>query len=286
MISGITFESRTFCGCDQAYGESQLLIFGAPYDGSASFRPGARFAPSAMRRDSWGLETYSPVLDRDLEDAKVGDLGDLELPAGNAQLAFDRVESLCRTIMEEEKIPVMIGGDHSLTLGAVRAALDFYPNLHLVQLDAHTDLRDDYLGDRWSHASVMRRCYELLGTGRIHSFGIRSGLREEFEFSKQYGRLHPYTLEEVVCLLETAKGVPVYVSIDLDVLDPSYLPGTGTPEPGGVSYSDLAKALTVLSELHVVGTDMMELAPPLDPSGASTAVACKLLREWLLLLSK
>ena len=208
------------------------------------------------------------------------------MPAGNAQLAFDRVESRCRTIMKEEKIPVMNGGDHSLTLGAVRAALDFYPNLHLVQLDAHTDLRDDYLGDRWSHASVMRRCYELLGAGRIHSFGIRSGLREEFEFSNQHGGLHPYTLEEVACLLETAKGVPVYVSIDLDVLDPSYFPGTGTPEPGGVSYSDLAKALTILSELHVVGTDMMELAPTLDLSGTSTAVACKLLREWLLLLSK
>ncbi|NLB28202.1 MAG: agmatinase, partial [Clostridiaceae bacterium] len=135
-------------------------------------------------------------------------------------------------------------------------------------------------------ATVMRSCYELLGAGWIHSFVIWSGLREEFEFSKQYGRLQPYTLEEVACLLETAKGVPVYVSIDLDVLDPSYFPGTGTPEPGGVSYSDLAKALTILSELHVVGTDMMELAPTLDLSGTSTAVACKLLREWLLLLSK
>ncbi len=286
MNEKVAFEGRTFCGCDRSYERSRLVLFGAPYDGSASFRPGARFAPSAMRRDSWGLETYSPVLDRDLEDAAVCDLGDLELPAGGAELAFDRVGVLCRSIMQAGKIPVMIGGDHSLTFGAVRAALELHPHLHLVQFDAHTDLRDHYLGDRWSHASVMRRCQELLGPGRIHSFGIRSGLREEFEFSKTHTDLHPFRLDEVSVLLETARGIPLYVTIDLDVLDPSFLPGTGTPEPDGVTYADLIKALTVLSELEVVGTDMMELAPLLDPSGASTAVACKLLREWLLFLSK
>ena len=286
MNEKVAFEGRTFCGCDQPYEQSRLVVFGAPYDGSASFRPGARFAPSAMRRDSWGLETYSPVLDRDLEDAAVSDLGDLELPAGGAQEAFGRVESLCLSIMDAGRIPVMIGGDHSLTLGAVRAALQAYPDLHLVQIDAHADLRDHYLGDRWSHASVMRRCHELLGPGRIHSFGIRSGLREEFEFSKAYGHPHPFRLDEVTSLHETARDLPLYVTIDLDVLDPSYLPGTGTPEPGGVTFADLVTALTALSELDVVGTDLMELAPLLDPSGASTAVACKLLREWLLLLAK
>ncbi|HPX93669.1 MAG TPA: agmatinase [Bacillota bacterium] len=286
MNESLAFEGRSFCGCDRPYEESQLVLFGAPYDSSTSFRPGARFGPSAMRRDSWGLETYSPALDRDLEESKVCDLGDLELPSGDAELALARVRALCRSIAGEEKIPVMIGGDHSLTFGAVGAASGCYPGLHLVQLDAHTDLRDHYLGSRWSHASVMRRCHELLGSGRIHSFGIRSGLREEFDYAREYGDLHPFSLEEIPSLFETVKDAPVYVTLDLDVLDPSFLPGTGTPEPGGATFSELLKALTLLADLNVVGTDLMELAPLLDPSGASTAVACKLLREWLLLLSR
>lgn len=279
------FQDPTFCGCGTSFQESRVVLFGAPYDGSASFRPGARFGPSDMRRDSWGLETYSPVLDRDLEDARVCDLGDLELPAGNAPLALERVEAVSDSILTAGKLPVMIGGDHSMTLGAVRAALKVHPDLHLIQLDAHTDLRQDYLGDELSHASVMRRCFDLLGKDRIHAFGIRSGLKEEFEFARNHADLHAFTLEEVTSLRETVGGLPVYVTIDLDLLDPSILPGTGTPEPGGVTLAELLKALNFLSELKLVGTDLMELAPRLDPSGVSTAVACKLLREWLLLLA-
>lgn len=282
----LAFEERTFCGMGGSYGESRWILFGAPYDGSASFRPGARFAPSCMRRDSWGLETYSPALDRDLEDTPICDLGDLSMPAGQASLALEQVEALCLSIFEAGKGPVMIGGDHSLTYAAVKAAAKTFPDLHLVQLDAHTDLRDHYQGDPWSHASVMRRCHDLLGPGRIHAFGIRSGLREEFLFAREHGDLHGFHLDEVGSLRETIGRAPVYVTLDLDVLDPSILPGTGTPEPGGVSFYELLKALTILSDLKVIGTDLMELAPTLDPSGVSTAVACKLLREWLILLSR
>mgnify|MGYP003745652009 FL=1 len=277
-------EATTFCGCEAPYETSRFVIFGAPFDGQASFRSGARFAPSAMRRDSWGLESYSPILDRDLEDIGVADAGDLELPSDSTEDSLLRVQTACTAILEDGKIPVMIGGDHSMTLAGIRAAANRYEDLHVVHIDAHTDLREEYLGDPFSHASVMRRAYELLGDGRIHSFGVRSGLREEFAFAHEHLYFYPFTLEQAGCALDQIGEAPVYVTIDLDVLDPSVCPGTGTPEPEGVSFTQLRHALSVFSKLHVVATDIMELSPPCDLSGASTAVACKLLREWLLMI--
>lgn len=284
MTTDLAFAANHFCGCDSPPERARHVLFGAPFDGTASFRPGARFAPSAMRRDSWGLETYSPELDRDLEEAGVADLGDLEMPFGDAKRAIDTVERTFLHLISQKKIPLMIGGDHSLTTGAVRAALSQYPDLHLVHLDAHTDLRADYLGDPWSHASVIRRCHDLLGDKRIHSFGIRSGLKEEFLFAKEHLNFHPFTLLGSDKLSQLIEDAPVYVTIDLDVLDPSIMPGTGTPEAGGVTFKELLQALSDIATLHVIGSDIMELSPPLDMSGASTATACKLLREWLLML--
>ncbi len=281
----IIFEGTTFCGCEAPYENSRFVIFGAPFDGQTSFRPGARFAPDAMRRESWGLESYSPLLDRDLEDIGVADVGDLELPPGSTVESLRRVEKAVEIFLKDGKIPVMVGGDHSMTFGAIRAAVNRYPDLHIVHFDAHTDLRENYLGDPLSHGSVIRRAYELLGDGRIHSFGIRSGLREEFAFAREHMDFHPFTLEDIAMSIEKIGDAPVYVTIDLDVLDPSVCPGTGTPEPEGVSFSELRRALTILGKLNIVGTDLMELSPPCDSSGASTAVACKLLREWLLMIS-
>ncbi|NLA82376.1 MAG: agmatinase [Clostridiaceae bacterium] len=284
-FSQIPREANHFCGCDCPFDQSRLVVFGAPYDASASFRPGARFGPSAMRRDSWGLETYSPLLDKDLEEACVSDLGDLELPQGPATKVLDQVQAMTGAIIRSGKIPVMVGGDHSLTLGAVRAALEAYPQLHIVHLDAHTDLREDYLGDTYSHASVIRRCHDLVGDGRIHAYGIRSGLKTEFDFARQHLDFHPFSLEALADLASTLEDQPVYVTLDLDLLDPSILPGTGTPEPGGIGFHELLSALASTASLKLVGADLMELSPPLDPSGASTAVACKILREWLLLMA-
>ncbi len=279
----IAFEKNVFCGCEHPINDARFVILGAPFDGTASFRPGARFAPSSMRRDSWGLESYSPQLDQDLEEAAVADAGDLEMPYGDAKAAIKIVKEAVSALLNEKKIPVMIGGDHSLTTGAIEAALAHYPELHLIHFDAHTDLRPDYMGDPWSHASVMRRCYDLLGGGRIHSFGslwVKRGI----SFAKEHLDFHPFHLEGVENLKALIGDTPVYVTIDLDVLDPSEMPGTGTPEAGGVRFQELLKALAHVSALNVIGTDMMELSPPLDLSGASTALACKLLREWLLLL--
>ena len=275
---------ETFIGCDASYDDARIVLFGAPFDSTTSFRPGTRFAPHAIRSESFGLETYSPWLDRDLEDISVFDSGDIELCIGSADKALDQISERTATILKDGKIPFMIGGEHLVTLGAFREVFKKYPDIHIIHFDAHTDLRDDYLDVKLSHACVIRRCHDLVGDGRIHQFGIRSGERAEWRWARQgHTDLHPFSFDG---LAETVKGLgstPVYFTIDLDVMDPSVFPGTGTPEYGGVTFMQLFEALkTVCGGCNIVGLDVNELCPPYDQTGASTAAACKIIREILL----
>ena len=277
---------ETFIGCDAAYEEAEIVLFGAPFDSTTSFRPGARFGPAAIRHESFGLETYSPYQEKDLTDHRVFDGGDLELCFGSAESALTDIETTTEEILSDGKLPLLLGGEHLVTLGSLRAAAKRYPGLHVIHFDAHADLRDDYLGARLSHACVIRRAHDLLGDGRIHQFCIRSGEREEFRFAKAHTDFHPFSfdgLARTAAALREAEA-PVYLTIDLDCLDPSIFPGTGTPEAGGVSFGDLLNAILTLRGLRVVAADVNELAPMLDASGASTAVACKVVRELLLAL--
>ena len=279
---------ETFIGCESIFEEASVVLYGAPFDSTTSFRPGARFGPAAMRHESFGLETYSPYQDRDLMDISVFDSGDLELCFGSSEMALSDIEQRAKEILNAGKFPLLLGGEHLVTLAAVRAVFDTYPDLHIIHFDAHADLRDDYLGAKLSHACVLRRCHELLGDNRIHQFCIRSGEREEFQFAAQHTDFHPFTFEglkETVRELKE-KQVPVYFTIDLDCLDPSVFPGTGTPEAGGVSFLELLDAIRTVSQANVVGADVNELAPMLDASGVSTATACKVLRELLLAIAK
>lgn len=279
---------ETFIGCEAEYEDAKIVLFGAPFDSTTSFRPGARFGSSSIRHESFGLETYSPYQDKDLMDVAVFDSGDLELCFGSSEAALSDIEVCATQILDDGKLPVMIGGEHLVTLGVVRAVCKKYPDLHVIHFDAHADLRDDYLGATLSHACVLRRCYELLGDGRIHQFCIRSGEKAEFEFAKAHTDMHPFDFEglkEVVDQL-TEANAPVYVTIDLDCLDPSVFPGTGTPEAGGVTFMQLYHAICEVCRTNVVGADVNELAPMLDVSGVSTATACKVLRELLLALNK
>ena len=275
---------ETFLGCDAAFDNAGIVLFGAPFDSTTSFRPGARFGPSAMRHESFGIETYSPYQDRDLTDCAVFDAGDLELCFGDPALALEDVERTAAEIMDAGKLPVLLGGEHLVTLGSVRAAAKLCPDLHIIHFDAHADLRDDYLGAKLSHACVMRRCHELLGDGRIHQFCIRSGDREEFAFARKHTELRRFDFAGLEALCEQLRlsGAPVYLSIDLDCLDPGVFPGTGTPEAGGVSFPELLRAILTAAQTEIVAADLNELAPSLDPSGVSTATACKVLRELLL----
>ena len=277
---------ETFIGCDAAFADARLVLFGAPFDSTTSFRPGARFGSSAMRHESFGIETYSPYQDRDLTDCAIFDSGDLELCFGSAEAALADVEARAAEILKADKMPILLGGEHLVTLGSVRAVAKKYPNLHIIHFDAHADLRDDYLGAKLSHACVIRRCHDILGDGRIHQFCIRSGDREEFRFARQHTEMHPFSFEglDTVCARLIAENAPVYLTIDLDCLDPACFPGTGTPEAGGVTFPELLTAILQVAQLNVVAADLNELAPMLDPSGVSTATACKVLRELLLAL--
>ncbi|RGK93477.1 agmatinase [Blautia obeum] len=279
---------ETFIGCESSFEEASIVLYGAPFDSTTSFRPGARFGPSAMRHESFGLETYSPYQDKDLIDISVFDSGDLELCFGSSEIALSDIQKRAEEILKAEKFPLLLGGEHLVTLGAVRAAAAKYPDLHIIHFDAHADLRDDYLGAKLSHACVLRRCHEIVGDGHIHQFCIRSGEREEFQFASRHTDFHPFTfegLEETVRELKE-KQVSVYFTIDLDCMDPSVFPGTGTPEAGGVSFLELLKAIRTVSQANLVGADVNELAPMLDASGVSTATACKVLRELLLAIAK
>lgn len=278
---------HTFIGCDNEYDESQIVIFGAPFDGTTSYRPGTRFAAAAMRNESTGIETYSPYQDRDLEDYNIFDGGDLEFVFGNPAKNIAIIKEYVSELLKDNKIPAMIGGEHLVTLGAVQAVAEKYNDLHIIHFDAHADLRDDYLGEKLSHATVLHRVWDIVGDNKIFQFGIRSGEKGEFEFAKNHTYMNKFdmkTLDEVIAKL---KNKPVYITIDLDVLDSSVFPGTGTPEAGGITFKELINAIMLFQNLeNIVAFDVNELSPMLDASGASTACACKVLREMLLAVSK
>lgn len=277
---------QTFIACDSEYQDAEIILFGAGFDGTTSFRPGTRFAPSAIRNESFGIETYSPYQDRDMLDYSFFDSGDLELPFGNTEKVLSDIKERTEIILNDGKFPFMIGGEHLVTLGSVRAVAKEYPDLYIIHFDAHADLRDNYLGQKLSHACVLKRCHEIVGDGHVFQFGIRSGDRDEFKFAEEHTYMNKFNFDTLEETVENLKGKNVYLTVDLDVLDPSIFAGTGTPEAGGVTFDELRKALTlVCNKLDIVGCDVNELSPQYDQSGVSTAVACKIIREMLLALS-
>ncbi|QVK20159.1 agmatinase [Mycoplasmatota bacterium] len=274
----------TFISCDANYSDSNIVIFGAPYDGTTSFRPGTRFAPNMIRIDSEGLETYSPYLDIDIDDKKIIDIGDIEFPFGNLKKTLDTIYKTSSRILNDNKKPLMIGGEHLVTLPQVSAVVEKYSDLHIIHLDAHADLRNDYIGESLSHATVMRRIFDLVGKNKIYQYGIRSGTKEEFAFASNNTIMNKFIITNLKDDLKKLKDKSLYLTIDLDLLDPSIFPGTGTPEPGGITFNELLEALQALKGMNIVGCDVVELSPHYDNSGVSTAVASKVIREILCLL--
>ncbi|ADU52417.1 agmatinase [Thermaerobacter marianensis DSM 12885] len=277
-----------FMAAEAGYDAARWVLAGAPLELTVSYRAGTRWGPARIREASYALETYSPDLDRDLEEQAIHDAGDVALPLGNLGQSLARIEAALRRPLADGKALLVLGGEHLVTLAAVNAALDRYPDLVVVQLDAHTDLRDRYLGEPYSHATVMRRVLDLVGPGRLWQLGPRSGLREEFELARREGRFFRDVGEGAEALAaELAgplRGVPVYLTVDIDVLDPAVAPGTGTPEPGGPDFATVQRAIYTLARAgaRVVAADVVETAPPLDPSGRTEIVAAKLVREILL----
>lgn len=276
-----TIPTTKFLAASEDSDESKLVLFGLPFDGTCSFRPGTRFGPKAIRDASDGLETYCPVLRRDLEEVSFSDVGDMPLPPGDKECAIALTYEMAKQIHGNGQIPAALGGEHLLSLPLVRAAHEAHPDLAIIQFDAHMDLRNNYLGVELSHATVMRRISEFVDPSRILQVGQRSGTREEYQRAETFGNLRTeqVTVDE---LQHWVGNRPLYVTLDLDVLDPSVLPGTGTPEPGGVSFTQLQTWIAGLASCNWIGWDVVELSPDLDHSSMSSIVSAKIVRTMIL----
>jgi len=278
----LPFIEQTFISANASFEESKNVILGCPYDGSASFRPGARFGPAAIRKASWGIETFSPYQDRDLGQCSIHDMGDLELPLGEKKISLQYIRKALDRILSRKKFPILLGGDHLITLPIVEAMIDTHPDLQLLHLDAHTDLREDYLGETLSHSTVMRKIIDRMGAGRLFQIGIRSGTKEEFKLARKMKSIFSSKKEIVKSVVNRFKKKPVYITLDLDIIDPSLMPGVGTPEPGGLTFQELITLLKELQPLHVIGFDLVELTPDYDPTQISSITASVILREMIL----
>ena len=288
-LSSFNKNGTIFMGAQRSIENCKVSLLGIPYDGTSCFRPGSRFGPSAVREDSYGIETYCPQLNLDLEDINYVDLGSIDVPLGNTQSIINIVKDATDIITKNKLKPIIIGGEHSITSGIIKSIVTNYPDLIMIQLDAHADLRDEYLGNKLSHACSMKRCLEILPSKNIFQIGIRSGTKLEFTEMQKSKRLIPYNLGDTKYLekaLENFKGTPIYLTFDLDWFDPSIMPGTGTPEPGGYFWGDFAAIIDVIKSHNLIGADVVELSPKLDNTGISSILAAKVVRSLIMLLDK
>lgn len=284
MLQDLTERLGRFMGSSEDYKNCSLVIIGAPMDFTVSFRPGTRNGPAEIRNVSEGLEEFSFDLGLDLSNRHFFDAGDILLPLGSVEKSLECIKNAVNIILKDGKKPLVLGGEHLVSLPVVEQVARVYPEVIVLHFDAHADLRDEYLGEKLSHATVMRRIAEVVGGERIFQLGIRSGTREEFQWGSENTRMYPgKILEPLRDIINEIKKVPVYITLDIDVVDPAFAPGTGTPEPGGCNSSEILRALHLLKGLNVVGMDLVEVCPVLDKSQITALLAAKLVRDAILL---
>ncbi|MFD2616271.1 agmatinase [Terrilactibacillus laevilacticus] len=286
MIFDEAYSGKVFIMSRKDYDAAEAVIYGMPMDYTVSFRPGSRFGPGRIREASVGLEEYSPYMDKHLEEVNYYDAGDILFPFGNAEKSLGLIERYVDKLLNDGKFPLGLGGEHLVTWPVIKAMAKKYPDLALIHIDAHADLREEYEGEVLSHSTPVRKVCGLIGAKNVYSFGIRSGMREEFAFAKESGMvLEKFDVAEPLQkYLPELAGRPVYVTIDIDVLDPAFAPGTGTAEAGGITSKELLEAIKLIaeSELNVVGADIVEVAPAYDPTEQTSIAASKFVREILL----
>ncbi|NJP37343.1 agmatinase [Alkalicoccus luteus] len=280
------YSSGKFIMADKSYDEAEIVLYGMPMDYTVSFRPGSRFGPQRIREASIGLEEYSVYLDRHLEHIRVHDAGDMLLPFGNAAKSLELMKQYTAGLFRDGRFPIGLGGEHLVSWPVMQSAHEAFDNLAVIHIDAHADLREEYEGEELSHSTPIRKACELIGPENVYSFGIRSGMREEFEYAASSGmhmsRFH--VAEPLKQKLPELAGRNVYVTIDIDVLDPAFAPGTGTPEAGGITSAELIEAVRLISEsdVNVIGCDLVEVLPAYDPADQTSVAASKLIREMML----
>ena len=286
MLNDLIKRGKNYEGCTATFEEAKIILYGAGFDGTSSFRPGSRFAPLAIRSETYfAQEDYSPYFDRDLTQHAVHDLGDVDVVFGNTIKTMERIETVSENLVSYNKKPVCLGGEHLVSLPAIKPLIKKYPNLHIIQMDAHLDLMDELFGNKYSHGSVMRRIHDILGdSGQIYQVGIRSGSKAEYEFARQNTRLFEFNTLEFLKNIHELNNKPIYLTLDLDLFDPSLISGTGTPEAGGIFFQEYIDVLKKLDKLNIVGADVVELSPQIDPTHVSSIVASKILRELLLII--
>ncbi|MGE5328287.1 MAG: agmatinase [Deltaproteobacteria bacterium] len=281
---GQGFLSLRYMGSLEAYQDAKAVIVGAPMDWTSSFRTGSRFGPQRIRESSIGLEMFSFHQEKSLEDRAYYDCGDLDLQIGNIQNSLDMIEETAKEVFKDNKFPVFLGGEHLISLPVIKQAYAKYGDeLKIIHFDAHADLREDYLGERYSHASVIRRACEFVKPSNVYQIGIRSGERDEFEFAKNNTNFYPFeVVESVKKIVEEIGSKPVYVTMDVDVIDPAYADGTGTPEPGGCTSMEIFKAIMLMKDINAIGFDLVEVSPPYDLSGKTAILGAKIVREAII----
>ncbi|HHW49280.1 MAG TPA: agmatinase [Clostridiaceae bacterium] len=282
---GLTLTTK-FMSSGEDYRSASVILVGVPMDFTSSFKPGSRFAPQKIRHVSVGLEEYSVYLDKSLKDVRFYDSGDLDIPFGNVDESLCIISKAAKEILDDSKTPFFIGGEHLISVPVIKSVYDKYgDDLIVIQFDAHADLRSDYLGCPNSHASAVRRLTDFMQGKRIFQFGIRSGTKEEFDYARENTNLFKFDVfQPLKSVLADLKGYPVYVTLDIDVVDPAFANGTGTPEPGGISSNEMLQTVGLLKELNIVGFDIVEVSPPYDISDRTALLAAKIIREVLMIL--
>ncbi len=286
LFQNVEYTSN-FMGAKEEYDSAKGVLVGVPMDYTVSFRPGSRFAAKRIREVSYNLEEYSFYCHKDLNECDFFDAGDLSLPYGNVEKSLDLIHQSVAQIAKDKKIPFVIGGDHLITYASVKGVLESYPDLTVVHFDAHADLRSDYAGEIHSHATVIGKVVRELKVKDVYQFGIRSGTKDEWEFAQKHTKMFPFEVETPLkSVIEQLKGKPIYLTIDIDVVDPAFAPGTGTPEAGGITSKELLNSVKLLSDLNIVGFDIIEVAPAYDVSDITSVLAAKVIRESLLMFIK
>ena len=280
----LTLSTKFMASCD-SYDDASVILAGVPMDFTCSFRPGTRFGPQKIREVSTGIEEYSVYMDKSLDDVLFYDCGDIDLPMGNVEKSLELISASAEEIVNDGKFPLFIGGEHLISVPVIKKVYEKYgKDLVIVQFDAHADLREGYLGCPNSHASAVRRLVDFMPGKNIYQLGIRSGTRDEFEFAQANTNLFKFDIiEPLGRVLPLIGKRPVYVTLDIDVADPSYANGTGTPEPGGISSRELLQAVHSFREMNLVGFDLVEVSPPYDVSDRTAVLAAKIIRDVILM---